>query len=403
MDNKKLDSYLKTVKGVTRHGNSLRLDFSVQGKRYRKSINIKSTKSNVDFVKRKLESIKYDIATNTFDMEKYFPSKKNITDTKTFLGVIDEWLEFRGKELDPNTLRGYEKNRKLISKTVGDIPIEQINEGWLLKWRKAKLSVYSNKYINNIFSLVRGTFKFALMEGYIDSNPLVNISNLPISKKQPKPFTREDIETLENHVTDKESEQNYVLFSCWTGMRGGEALALSWSDIDFDKEIVYVNRSVVNGLYKRPKNGKSRTVVLLKPALEALKRQWSITSKNQPKDISVLERDNKTFTAEKVNIIFTNSNSGLPFRDIKTFGKVFWDNFLEECGVEHRGPNQCRHTYASQLITTGEIHLERIAQQMGTSVNMLNKHYGKIIDEDAKTKSIKDSMNRVLFESNKEK
>ena len=141
MDEKKLDKYIKTIRGVSRHGNSLRLDFSIQGKRYRKAINIKLTKSNVDFVKRKLESIKYDIATNTFDMEKYFPSKKNITDTKTFLGVIDEWLEFREKELDPNTLRGYEKNRKLISKTVGDIPIEQINEGWLLKRRHDKDSL----------------------------------------------------------------------------------------------------------------------------------------------------------------------------------------------------------------------------------------------------------------------
>ena len=82
---------------------------------------------------------------------------------------------------------------------------------------------------------------------------------------------------------------------------------------------------------------------------------------------------------------------------------MFWDKFLVDCGVSPRGPNQCRHTYASQLITTGEIHLERIAQQMGTSVNMLNKHYGKIIDEDAKINSVRDTMNRVLFDDSEDK
>ncbi|KZZ76193.1 hypothetical protein A3766_14655 [Oleiphilus sp. HI0132] len=55
---------------------------------------------------------------------------------------------------------------------------------------------------------------------------------------------------------------------------------------------------------------------------------------------------------------------------------------LREANVRHRGPNQCRHTFASMLITK-YVPLGIVAEIMGhTSESMLKKHYGKIIHED---------------------
>lgn len=46
-------------------------------------------------------------------------------------------------------------------------------------------------------------------------------------------------------------------------------------------------------------------------------------------------------------------------------------------------PNNCRHTYASQMLSTGVVPLDWIADQMGhTSTAMIWKHYGKWINED---------------------
>ena len=46
-----------------------------------------------------------------------------------------------------------------------------------------------------------------------------------------------------------------------TGMRLGEVLALQWGDIDFNRQLITVQRSyVLEGLIETPKNGKSRCV-----------------------------------------------------------------------------------------------------------------------------------------------
>ena len=56
---------------------------------------------------------------------------------------------------------------------------------------------------------------------------------------------------------------------------------------------------------------------------------------------------------------------------------------LLAAGVRYRGPGQCRHTYASQLLTTGIASIDWIAEQMGhTNGNMIRQHYGTWINED---------------------
>ncbi|WP_353102209.1 hypothetical protein [Stenotrophomonas lactitubi] len=52
-------------------------------------------------------------------------------------------------------------------------------------------------------------------------------------------------------------------------------------------------------------------------------------------------------------------------------------------GIRYRELGQCRHTYASQLLTTGIASSVWIAEQMGhTNGNMIRQHYGTWINED---------------------
>lgn len=61
----------------------------------------------------------------------------------------------------------------------------------------------------------------------------------------------------------------------------------------------------------------------------------------------------------------------------------FFKTHLLAAGVRYRGLGQCRHTYASQLLTMGAASVDWIAEQMGhTSANMIRQHYGTWINED---------------------
>jgi len=56
---------------------------------------------------------------------------------------------------------------------------------------------------------------------------------------------------------------------------------------------------------------------------------------------------------------------------------------LFAAGVRYRRLGQCRHTYASQSLTTGAASIHLIADQMGhTNGNMIRQHYGTWINED---------------------
>lgn len=56
--------------------------------------------------------------------------------------------------------------------------------------------------------------------------------------------------------------------------------------------------------------------------------------------------------------------------------------FLKKIGIRYRGPNQARHTFASQLLTKG-VAERWIMREMGhTSIQMFEKHYGRWMDSE---------------------
>ncbi len=81
--------------------------------------------------------------------------------------------------------------------------------------------------------------------------------------------------------------------------------------------------------------------------------------------------------------MFLNTTTGEPHVNDFSIRDRFFKTHLEYAGVRYRGPGQCRHTYASQLLSSGVVSIDWIAEQMGhTSSNMIRKHYGTWINED---------------------
>ena len=118
--------------------------------------------------------------------------------------------------------------------------------------------------------------------------------------------------------------------------------------------------------------------------------QRAISQMLPPIMINVTQSDNRTMIQEELGVVFINSHTGKFWSDSESFNKGFFKPHLAKAKIRHRGANQARHTFASQLITAG-INERWIAKQMGhTSIAMLEKHYGKWMSEE-----IPDMANRV--------
>lgn len=144
--------------------------------------------------------------------------------------------------------------------------------------------------------------------------------------------------------------------------------------------------SSIKGAGRIPSDKNSpitRKVRLIKPALDALQKLRALTQKPRPHHVDIVERDNRTVRQHKLHFVFLNASSGEPHVSDFTIRDRFFKTHLEHAGVRYRGPGQCRHTYASQMLSSGVASIDWIAEQMGhTDGNMIHKHYGTWINED---------------------
>lgn len=141
---------------------------------------------------------------------------------------------------------------------------------------------------------------------------------------------------------------------------------------------------MVVGEFKVPKErSRVRVIELIDPAL-ALMREIVADAKDAVvEEITVIQRDNITVKNMKVRLLFRSSTSGLLWNG-KTLSNWFTAH-LKKAGVPHRGANQCRHTFASQMLSS-YVPVEWVARQLGhADTTMVRKHYGRWIPNDTKS------------------
>ena len=151
---------------------------------------------------------------------------------------------------------------------------------------------------------------------------------------------------------------NFILIMCNTGMRPSEAKNLRWRDVKPAKD--REGREIVV-LFVQGK-GKSRNLVAPKSVLDYLERVRAISKATEP--------DSRVFT----------TITGKP---ATTIYKNMIEAVLVEAGLRDgtngvpRSTYCFRHTYATFRLSEG-VDVYFLAEQMGTSVKMIEDHYGHV-------------------------
>ncbi|ABE58711.1 Arm DNA-binding domain-containing protein [Chromohalobacter israelensis] len=371
--------------GVEVRGNTVRVYFRWQGELCREPLPGKATERNIEHARRLVTIINYEIDAGTFDYARHFPESRRLHES-TFGFYLDLWLAIKKNELAYSSYRGIaSKAETHVRPRWGNEQADDIDHIELQDWIQKDLATHlANKTIKEVVSIMRQTFRLYATRNKKAFDPTLGINIRLPDDEDPDPFEKAEIRKILETPTKRVQELNLMKFAMYDGPRISEAQALAWEDVlDVEKGIIRYRRAVVRGRFKVTKTKRSTRVHhLLKPAREALQEQFALTGNLPAQTYQVVDRDNRTVRQEKLRLVFLNSLSGKPFYE-NAIRQRFWKTHLEKAGVRYRGPNQCRHTFISQMLSLGVVPLHWIANHVGhSSITMIQRRYGKWIHAD---------------------
>jgi integrase len=227
----------------------------------------------------------------------------------------------------------------------------------------------SDATIRTEMSIFRAIMAYAASKKYIADNQVFK-GKLPLAKVRREEFTPEEYRQLHTFARGwvKKARKpvslwyrtvayNFILIMCNTGMRPPEAKNLRWRDVsirtdDQGRKFVVLN---VRG------KDKFRSLVAAGNVAEYLERIRAIAKATGPDDF-----------------VFTTSTGkpGSLYKSLIT--EILEESKLLLSSSGRRRSTYCfRHTYATFRLSEG-VDVYFLSKQMGTSVQMIEDHYGHI-------------------------
>jgi integrase len=237
--------------------------------------------------------------------------------------------------------------------------------------------------VNSVRRMLIGSLRKAVDLEIIKRNPALSTMVFKTNKPKIEILSYDEIDTVK-FVAKNEGEVEYIviLLALTTGMRIGEIFGLHWADIDFDKDRLMVNQTLVSTnhgylLQPTPKTKSScRNIPLPQVTIKALKtyKQW------QMKEQKLLL--NK-YVDEEIVIINQLGN----YLDPSRFSYVTFKRILKKAGIKRNFRfHDLRHTHATFLLEKG-INIKVVSERLGHSTIRITldtySHVVKSMQDDA--------------------
>ena len=303
------------------------------------------------------------------------------TGNQTFGEWADYWVSeiLPASDLKESTQRLYANlfRSNIRKSTLWHKKLSQITPIDLNKYFYRELEGLAQQTKRNIYTVISRILVSAVEARLLSSSPLRGSVQRPKrSRKEARFPQRWEIEKIIQRLSSSRYRGALELIAI-TGLRRGEALGLSWDDIDFNARTLRVSSSLNDeGMRTSPKSARSiRTLDLTDRALEILSRELEIQSLSEA-------RLGKLWKGSEWNPVFT-SDDGLPLNPRNFLRVVKRGSKAEGLDEHHLGPitiHSVRHYVATELLNQG-VEILVVSRILGhESIQTTVDLYGHLLD-----------------------
>lgn len=302
----------------------------------------------------------------------------------TFEELAQLWLENYKTTVKSSTFENVQsKVEKMTEEHFEGLKLKKITVAYCQRVviKLSKSYVLYNHYL----SVINRIFKYAVLMDVIDSNPFDKVIKPKSKQTQRKGnfLTKEELKEFLKLAQNATLSYFFPLvhLMAYTGLRQGEALALKWSDIDFENKKITVDKTAVRIKEKQtlqtPKTKNSKRVISIDPTTLSILKNWK---KDQ---IKIYFKNGKHFEGDD-NFIFTNQRAD--WVHIHNFIPYF-KRFISDHKLKPITPHGLRHTHASLLFSAG-VEPKNISDRLGHSTVQITLDLYTHITEEQRTDTV---------------
>ncbi|MCM1479182.1 MAG: site-specific integrase, partial [Muribaculaceae bacterium] len=272
--------------------------------------------------------------------------------------------EYAEIKLKQRSIDVYHQMEKRVYKAIGHIRLDKLTTRHVQKFvvdlcgseredgSKRNGGKLSTKTIKLHVSMISTICDYAVKMQMIQTNPCRNVTIPKDAAPEKEYYSIEEAQRLLEFFS-QEDEVNYkfVLFytlAIYTGFRLGELLGLEWKDVDFDTNVITVNRTC---LYSTAKGGAYTDTPKTSKSLRSLKvPQGVIDMLTKWKNLQDVQRKEVGSQWVETDRIFTQWNRLTINRSAPG---NFFRQFCKRTGMRYMSNHSMRHLNASLLINAG--------------------------------------------------
>lgn len=266
-----------------------------------------------------------------------------------------EWLyDIKVHTVTPQVFYNLEISfNKHVYPKLGNYKVQDLNRKILEKYYREEFGPeYSDGTIETFAINLKGLFKYAVEKGIVVVSPHENVA-IPKyrNRKKVDAYTESDQQKIVEYLRNKFESANalfYILIS--TGMRLGEAAALTWTDVDLKGGSITINKTVVNikghtSVQDHPKTDSgNRTVFLSEKLIKYLMTYKCMQERKGANEY-----------------VFLNMRGGL--YNCNNL-RPRWIRTCAEIDIPYKGLHSLRHTFATRALEKG-IDIKTLSSILG--------------------------------------